>query len=145
MNWGNKLLFAFLAFGAMIGYLVIRSFNTTYELVEPDYYNSEIAYQKVIDGNSRALGLETQLTVSQTADGVQLQLPAEMKNKAVKGKIWFYCDYNQKFDLHVDLQANAEGLQLIDKKRLAPGDYLVKTTWECEGKSYYAEKNLHVN
>ena len=41
MSWGNKLLVAFIVFAAGMFYLVYRSVNTNYELVEKDYYKSE--------------------------------------------------------------------------------------------------------
>ena len=145
MNWGYKLFFTFLVFGAGIGYLVIRSFGTTYELVESDYYNNELAYQQVIDGSNRAGALHTSVTVAQTADGIQLQLPGEMSGKTVKGSLWFYCDYDQTKDKHLPILADTSGLQFIEKGLLSPGNYMVKISWECEGKSYYSEKKLHLN
>ncbi|MBL0337364.1 MAG: FixH family protein [Chitinophagaceae bacterium] len=144
MNWGYRLLFTFLAFGAMIGYLVIRSFGTTYELVEKDYYSNELAYQKVIDANKRTNLLQTSLTLNQTDAGITLQLPAEMKNKKVTGTVWFYCDYDQRKDFRIGLQTDTDAAQLIDVNKISPGDYLVKTTWDCDGQSYYAEKLMKV-
>ena len=84
MNWGNKLLLAFIVFGAGMFYLVYRSVNTDYQLVEKEYYKSELRYQQVIDGTSRANGLMSSVELA-NADGViRLQLPPEMKNKKVK-------------------------------------------------------------
>lgn len=57
MNWGNKLLVTFIVFGAGMGVLVYKSMNTTYELVEKDYYKKELRYQEVIDGSNRANAL----------------------------------------------------------------------------------------
>ena len=52
MNWGNKLLITFLVFGAGISFLVYRSMHTNFELVEKDYYKSELRYQEIIDGTN---------------------------------------------------------------------------------------------
>ena len=56
MNWGNKLLILLLFLERMF-YLVYRSVNTNFELVEKDYYKSEFRYQQVIDGTNRANSL----------------------------------------------------------------------------------------
>ena len=39
MNWGNKLLIAFIVFIGGISFLVYRSTQTNFEMVENDYSN----------------------------------------------------------------------------------------------------------
>ncbi|MEK7226813.1 MAG: FixH family protein [Bacteroidota bacterium] len=144
MNWGNKLLLAFIVFGAGMFYLVYRSVNTDYQLVEKEYYKSELRYQQVIDGTSRANGLISSVELA-NADGViRLQLPPEMKNKEVTGEVWFYCSYNEKKDKRVVLDINEQALQEFQQGFISPGNYTVKISWSAEGKSYYAEKLLSV-
>jgi hypothetical protein len=145
MNWGNRLLITFIVFGCMICYLVYRSFNTNFELVEKDYYGSEIAYQKVIDGSNMADKLSAPVTVNEDHSVINIQLPAEMKNKLVNGIVWFYCDYDQLRDKTITLHPDSNGLQSIAKTIIQPGQYLLKITWDCEGKSYYTEKKLVIN
>jgi FixH len=144
MNWGNKLLFTFIAFAGGMGYLVYRSVTTEYQLVEKEYYKSEIAYQQVIDGSNEANRLSAPVQVLQTTLGVELRLPAEMKNKQVAGNVWFYCAYEQKNDKKISLQINKEAVQLITPGYLTPGTYTVKITWKEESRNFYAEKNLIV-
>lgn len=144
MNWGNKLLLAFIVFGAGMFYLVYRSVNTDYQLVEKEYYKSELRYQQVIDGTSRANGLMSSVELA-NADGViRLQLPPEMKNKEVTGELWFYCSYNEKKDKRVVLDINKQAIQEFQQGFLSPGNYTVKISWNAEGKNYYTEKLLSV-
>ena len=96
MNWGNKLLLTFIVFGAGMMYLVYRSVNTNYELVEKDYYKSELRYQQIIDGSNRANQLQSSVKIEQTSAGIILELPQEMKEKNISGDILFYCAYDQK-------------------------------------------------
>ena len=144
MNWGNKILLTFLVFGAGMGFLAYRSIRTNYEMVEPDYYKTELVYQQVIDASNRANNLSSPVRLQQTEKGILLQLPEEMKNKTISGTIHFYCAYNEKKDKKTFLLTGADGTQLFNKGMLPPGNYTVKISWKQNEESYYAEKNLIV-
>lgn len=144
MNWGNKLLLTFLVFGAGMGYLIYRSVKTNFELVEKDYYKSELRYQEVIDGTNRVNQLSSDVKLEQNANGITLALPTEMKNKTITGDIWFYCDYDEKLDKRYTLEPDQDGTQLFQTGAILAGRYNVKTSWNSEGKNYYSEKNLTV-
>jgi FixH len=143
MNWGNKLLLTFVVFGAGMTFLVYRSVKTNYELVDKDYYKSELAYQQVIDGSNRANNL-SESSLTQDSNGITLQLPAEMKNEKVTGTIHFYCAYDEKRDKVVELSPSPEGLQVFAPGILHAGTYTVKINWQAAGTGYYTEKNLIV-
>ncbi len=144
MNWGNKLLLTFVVFASGMGYLVYRSMNVNFELVEKEYYKSELRYQQVIDGTHHVNELASFVTVKQTNDGILLQLPAEMKDKIITGDIWFYCSYDEKKDKRVNLQLNGNAAQQFQPAFITPGNYTVKINWNSEGKNFYAEKSLTV-
>lgn len=144
MNWGNKLLLAFLVFGAMIGFLVYRAVTTNFELVEKEYYKSELRYQEVIDGTDRANLLSGPIELKQTTEGINLQLPVEMKNKKLSGVVWFYCAYDAKRDRRIELNTNQDGVQVVTAGTLLPANYTVKISWEDAGKKYYTEKSLTI-
>ena len=144
MNWGNKLLFTFIVFAAGMFYLVYRSMHTNYELVEKDYYKNELRYQQVIDGTNRVNQLKSAVKLEQTANGITLELPQEMKHKIVSGDIWFYCAYDEKRDKRFSLQVNSEGIQVFLSPAVLPGNYIVKINWSNEGENYFSEKKLTV-
>lgn len=144
MNWGNKLLVTFIVFGLGIGYLVYRSMSTNFELVEKDYYKSELRYQQVIDASNRTNELGSSVTLVQSENGVMLQLPEEMKNKSITGDVLFYCAYDKKKDKKFTLQVNENGQQQFPLTEIASGNYTVKISWAKDGKTYYSEKSLTV-
>ncbi len=144
MNWGNKLLVTFIVFGTGMGVLVYKSMNTTYELVEKDYYKKELRYQEVIDGSNRANALSASASLKQTDSGIVLQFPEEMKNQQVTGSVLFYCAYNQKQDKNFELKVNQDGSQVFNNTQITPGNYTVKIGWSSNGKDYYTEKTLTV-
>ena len=144
MNWGNKLLLTFIVFGAGMTYLVYRSVNTNYELVEKDYYKSELRYQQVIDGTNRVNQLSSAVKIEQTDAGITLELPDEMKEKNISGEILFYCAYDKEKDKKFSLQPKNDGIQVFEPTAISPGNYTVKINWSCEGKNYFSEKSLTV-
>jgi hypothetical protein len=144
MNWGNKLLVTFIVFGAGMFYLVYRAVNTNYELVEKDYYKSELRYQQVIDGTNRANQLSSTIKIEQTEAGITLELPQEMKNKNVTGNILFYCAYDKKKDKTFPLQPDADGKQHFQTTSISAGNYTVKINLRQDEKNYFSEKTLTV-
>jgi hypothetical protein len=144
MNWGYKLMFTFIAFASMMGYLVYRSFGTNFELVGKDYYKDELRYQQVIDGIERANQLHTAVELKQLAGKITLQMPDEMKNKNISGSVLFYCAYDSKKDKRFVLNMDNDGTQLFDKNAVTSGTYTVKIDWNEEGKNFYTEKNITI-
>lgn len=144
MNWGNKLLIAFVVFAGGIIYLVYRTTQTNYDLVEKDYYKKELAYQQQINGAREANNLSAQITLSQNKEGIRLQLPEEMKGRAVSGDVWFYCAYDKKMDKKFNLKTDESLTQLFSAGMIKPGNYTVKINWTDNNKTYYSEKTITV-
>jgi len=144
MNWGNRLVLVFLVFGAGMGYLVYRSMNTDYELVESDYYKQELRYQNVINEHKSANSLSAAVNIEKKEEGLLFQFPEEMKNKPLTGELYFYCAYDSKKDKRLPLQSDSNGVQTIPAGTILPGSYTVKIKWSNGEKSYYSEQNLSV-
>jgi hypothetical protein len=144
MNWGNRLLLVFIVFALGMGYLVYRSMHTNFDLVETDYYATELRYQQEIDGTKRAQALSQPVSLSQETTGILVSFPEEMKNKKLEGTIWFYCSYDRKIDRTFKLEVDSNGTQLIPLTDLPLGNYSVKINWKDQQTSYYSEKQLSV-
>lgn len=144
MNWGYKLFFTFLVFAGLMSYLVYRAVNTDFQLVEKEYYKSELRYQEVIDGTNRVNDLSSPVTLVSNKEIITLQLPGEISNDKVEGNIWFYCAYDAARDKKIVLNPDASGRQQIPVSELLPGNYIAKIQWQQEGKQYYSEKRLLV-
>lgn len=144
MNWGNRILLVFILFAAGIVYLVYRTTQTNYELVDKDYYKSELHYQQQIDGANEANSLSVQVSITQDEKGIQLHLPPEMKDKKVSGDVWFYCAYDKNRDKRFNLEPDSDLTQLFSTGTVLPGNYTVKISWNDNKKYYYAEKTITV-
>jgi hypothetical protein len=68
MNWGNKLILAFVVFAAGMAFMVYQAVNTDFELVEKDYYKQELRYQQVIDGKAEAAKLSAAIELAPAQD-----------------------------------------------------------------------------
>ncbi len=143
MNWGYKLMFTFIVFAGMIGYMVYRCFGTNFELVEPEYYKSELKYQQVIDGTRHADSLSAAPSITQSGNNLELQLPVEMKNASVSGSILFYCAYDSRKDRKILLSVDESGRQSLNHQ-VMPGNYTVKMQWHTGDKNYYSEKIITI-
>lgn len=144
MNWGYKLFFTFIVFAGLMLYLVYRAVTTDFQLVEKEYYKSELRYQEVIDGTNRVNGLSSPVNLTNDNETITLQLPDEMKNSKVEGNIWFYCAYDEAKDKKMELKPDASGKQQIPASEFLPGSYTAKIQWQEDGKQYYSEKRLIV-
>jgi len=142
MNWGYKLFFTFIVFAILMSWLVYRAFQTDFQLVEKEYYKSELRYQEVIDGTKRVNALASEVSLSQENETIILQLPDEMNNLPVVGTIWFYCAYDGAKDIRLELKPDAAGKQQIASAALQPGTYTAKIQWKQAGKDYYSERKL---
>ena len=143
MSWGYKIILVFAVFASMIGYMVYRSFGTHFELVEPEYYKSELKYQHVIEGTNRAYSLSTSPTIKQDGNDIVLQLPGEMKNAAVSGAVLFYCAYDSRKDKRINLQVDKNGRQSFGNI-ITPGVYNVKIDWRKGDEDYFSESQIKV-
>lgn len=143
-NWGHKLILAFLAFGGLMAFLVVRSMQTNFELVTKDYYKEELQYQQVIDGTNRANALSSAVQLQQQGDSLAIKFPEEMKGLALQGKIWFYCNYNAQYDRHVSLNNIEGGIQTISLAAFNPARYTARISWQVNGEHYYTEQPITI-
>lgn len=142
MNWGNKLILVFIAFGLLMFFMVYKSMNTHFDLVTRQYYSDELAYQGIIDAKGNAMALKGKTIVKQKDDQFYLQLPTEHAGGVNKGKIWFYCVTDASKDRTFELDANSEGIQQIPLQELVAEKYTVKLEWTNGDKKYYTEEKF---
>ena len=144
MNWGNRLLITFIVFGSGMIYLVYRSMHTNFELVEKEYYKSELVYQDVIDARKNTERLSTSLQITVDEVKVGFVFPSEINARAIEGDVWFYCAYDEKLDRKFTLKPSGDGEYFISKKLIAAGNYQAKINCKSAGKNYYFEEHISI-
>ena len=143
MSWGNKLVIVFLAFGSLMTYMVSRCIQTPVNLVSKEYYNDELAYQQVIDGQVNANLLSSNVAVREDENFVTLTFPDEQR-KVLTGKLWFYCASASGKDKKIALHTDENGIQKIPREVFSAGNYTVKISWEDNGDKFYSEQFLSI-
>ena len=142
MNWGNKLIVVFIIFGGMISYMVYRCMQTPVNLVSEQYYKDELAYQQVIDGTRQANALSGKVQLAMVDGAIRIDMPSEMRGRAVRGTIFFYCPSDISRDRRFPLQTDIAGGQALGKGWVPGGHYTVKISWQTGGVNYFMEQPL---
>ncbi|MDE3254875.1 MAG: FixH family protein [Bacteroidota bacterium] len=143
MNWGNKIALLYIGFVIMIGFLVYKSTQQHTDLVSDDYYNKEIAYQKIIDANNNSHQLTSSCSILHNNNKVQISFPEELKNQLITGKIELYNAANAKNDTSFNFSCSQTMFE-FDLQGIRKGNYTVKINFDCNRKNYYTEQALNL-
>jgi len=143
-NWGTGIVLALIVMiGGMI-FLVSIALRQDYDLVESDYYQKSVDYQKHIDEVKNTEALAEKVRFEQTTDSLKLTFPSLYLVDDYSGEIHFYSPVEEKRDETVKLKLNNQFIQAIDLKNLKSGRYTVKLNWTANKKSYYQEQEITV-
>jgi hypothetical protein len=139
-NWGTGIALVYIGFVVFMLGMVYLCIQQDFDLVTPDYYEQELKFQTVIDGqqNENSLGKATSVTM----DEKQVTVLIPMESIDGEGSITFYRPDNAKFDLTIQL--NGENTVSVPLKKLQSGLYKVKSKWQHKGQPYYNEQSLYV-
>jgi len=139
MNWGCKIVLAFICFAAFIGYMVTRAFQEDFDLVAEDYYAQEINYQEKLVklANTKVSG--RRVAINQTEEYIHFQFP----DQQLRGTIEFYHPSREMFDKTYTIDID-EGAQLITKEELIPGNYHVNINWKIGDDDFLQESKIFI-
>lgn len=140
MNWGYKIVIAFVFFVGFILYLVYGTFQQNIDLVAEDYYQQELDYQEIIDSKNNYAELSEKLTIKQTTEELLLTLPIK-EDDLVHGEAYFFRPSDKTQDIKFELKGKA---LIVSKKHLISGSYYVKCKWMVDSTSYFHEQSLFV-
>ena len=136
MNWGNKVVLAFVVFMGIIITMVVVSMKQDISLVAPDYYDQEIKYQSQIDKMQAASDSNASITILKSNDKIEL----EFSEIPEKGEIHFFRPSDATLDFKVAVLS--EKVQSISKSKFNKGFWKMKISWSANGKEFYTEKTV---
>ncbi|WP_436516612.1 FixH family protein [Ekhidna sp. To15] len=139
MNWGHKIVIAFVLFGAFIGYMVVRAFQEDFDLVAEDYYAQEINYQQKLNKLSNTAEAGKSVLVKQKGGEVILTFPDE----AASGNIHFYHPSRKIFDRTFEISL-IDQVQKIKRSELVAGSYRVNITWNTDNQEFYQQSSIYI-
>lgn len=143
-HWPYAIIAVFVLFAGYIGYLVQQAARTSVDLVSPDYYRQELAYQQRMESVARtaALPAPVQLRYEAATQLLTVQLPARMSGQRIQGQIHFFRPSNQGLDFILPLQPTAELQQRLSTARMLPGLWRVCLDFTADNHNYFVEEKI---
>lgn len=141
MNWGNKIVLAFVGFVALIFVLVYVSVNTEFNLVEENYYEQELAYESQIQRikNHNALVDKPVFKINRKSFEATISFPVTLVESIREGRLNFYRSNTARLDKEFTIKFNDNGEFIVDISQFPVGAWKVKIQWNDGEKEYYKE------
>lgn len=141
MNWGKGITIFMVAFMAFIGSMVYYAFTKNADLVQEDYYENELNYDKNKESKANYEVMEEEVMLTQQEEGVVLEFPENIV-LVDKGKIIFYRPDQKKYDREFDLKLNENHQQILSYENFKEGYYDVTVEWSDGAKNYIFEDQI---
>jgi hypothetical protein len=142
MNWGHKIVFAYIGFAGFIGLLAVKAMRQDIDLVSKDYYEQEIQYQDQIGRMKNAGEAESQLIFDYVATEKLAKITFPVKHFTT-AKLMFYRPSDAKKDFQMHLKANGKSSSFnIPLSQLSNGLWKAKILWTDGKKEFYKETDF---
>ncbi len=145
--WPYAIIATFVLFASYIGFMVQRAMRTDVELVSPDYYKQELAYQQRMESVARtaALPAPVQVRYEPAAQRLTLELPPALAGPGVRGQVHFFRPSDQKLDFTLPFVPTGQpARQLLSTARLLPGHWRLRLDFTAGGQAYFIEEEFSI-
>jgi hypothetical protein len=141
MNWGYKIVFAYISFAGFIGFIAVKAMRQNIDLVSKDYYQQEIQYQDQIGRIKNAAAIEhLDFDYSAQQKKVKITFPASHFTAA---KLVFYRPSDAQKDIQINLKADGKTPTFeVPVSKLSTGFWKAKILWTDGKKEYYQETDF---
>ncbi len=143
MNWGTRVFIGYAAGVCFISYFVIRSMMLTTEMVEPDYYNKELAFNEHIQGVNNAKMLDKPISIKYNESQLEITIDSVIAQSMQKGEIYFYNPASEKADKKV-VMSPSNGQYVFNNNILTKGKYYVRVSFEYQQKPFFTEAIIFI-
>ena len=142
MNWGKWIIVSFAAFALFMGTLVTVCFREDVNLVAPDYYRQELAYQKQIERMQNAAVLTTRPKIEFINN--KLTVSYADLGRIENGELKLFRPSDVRLDQTFRVQSNNDTVQAFEITIPQPGMYRASFTWAMSGKEYFVEETIYL-
>jgi len=144
MNWGLKIIVAYLSFIVLLVVLAYYSFSAKVDLVSEDYYRQEIAYQDRIEEieNERNLDHTVAIKTDLRQGFITLAFPKGMSQS--QGDIYLYRPSNADWDRHFKISLDPQRCQQLELQGLPAGRWSLQLHWESNGQPFYKQQSIYL-
>ena len=140
-NWVNKILLMYALFVLGIMFIVYKSNQQKFDLVQKDYYADELKFQNVINASQKAKELGGELKTIRKGGHLIVELPAGFHQTTVKGTAHLYYAADEKRDISKEFVATAGEFDM-ELLTMMSGAYTLKLNVEMKGEQYYYEQKI---
>ena len=140
MNWGKSIVVVYVLFVFGIGYMVYRSTQENFEMVDSNYYQKELEYSDNMQAKNHAVALNRVPKVERSEKTVYLNIPVAT-NKNISGEVYAYCPSSSKNDRKIAIKktAGADSTVFVPLDVLNKANYQLKISWKEGSESFYSE------
>ncbi len=143
MSWGKKIMFVYIVFVAGILFLVYKSSSQKVDLVTPDYYKKELAFQHTIEERERVNALSGKTSFCQIDSELIITLPKEMMNKSVEVDATLYCPSDKEKDIHFNTSTSSGKFKWTLSLE-TKGYFEIHLRWIADQLAFYQEDKLFI-
>lgn len=142
MNWGKGITVAIIFFMSYIMFMVVTMIRTSSDLVEEDYYEEGIKFEKKIQAIKNSVSIKDDIEILVDDEYVTINFPSSVKMENItEGLIHFYRPDNGNLDRHFSFSNRTDSKQVILKNKIVNGYYNVLLSWKTKESDFYVEKN----
>ena len=143
MNWGYKILTAFIIFCLTVIGFVIYFMNQKVDVVTDNYYEKELKYQDQINKVNRTRALKDSLVMVNTGKELKVIFP-NIPDKTAKDFFLLYRPSDNKMDVKIPVVPDSNRTQILSIGRLDKGYWKLQINWTSGGTEYYYESAFNV-
>lgn len=143
-NWGTGIAIAIITGALSMLFLVYKSAQVNFDMVEKDYYSAELQYDKKKAAQHNTNLLSAPIDIAQQGNYLIIQFPKECIATEMEGKLLLYRPSDQKMDIEVPLRLDKDGIVMIESSKLNSGKYILKGDWLMDNKSYNVEESFFI-
>lgn len=143
LNWGHGIIIAFILFMSFILYFVITITvqpKYAYDLVDEEYYKTELKYQNEIDKLEKTQKLSGKIIVSKSPTGIEVTFPKEIKEKTT-GTISFYRPSTKVLDFVLPLEIENNKM-IVSHENLVSGNWNITIDFNSNSIGYLFKKSI---
>lgn len=143
-SWGHGIVIALGSFIAFILFMIFLFPNgqQNSEMITENYYEEELAYQKVIDAKNNADLLPEKPKYNQDQSGIKVIFPEDINNENSKFTLDLHRADDQKLDVKREIKLDGKNTLFIPANILVKGNYVLRTMWTTNNKNFQIDYDL---
>ncbi len=143
INWGTGIVIAFVLFISFILYFVIRITvqpKFAYDLVDEEYYKTELKYQDEIDKLENTKTLSDKIIITKSETGFLIKFPQEINNTTT-GTISFFRPSTKVLDFEIPI-AITNNQMIIEHEHLVSGFWNITIDFTTNSQEYLVKRSI---